>query len=401
MLAEWFTGFDPAVVEAMKAAAVHVTEAARLPQADDEARRPTPRAKVVRASELKSQPVEWLWRGRVPLGMLTMFSGDPKLGKSLVTLAMAAAVTQGVPLPGDTAQRRPGRVFLLSAEDDAARTIIPRLRAAGADLDRVHLFSSILVPGVPAELGNPAGAVPSYERLPTLLEHDLAVLEDEVKRCGDGRLIVVDPVSAYLGGTDDHRNADLRAVLAPLKAMAERLGVAVVLVNHLSKGSGTNGKYRVMGSIAYVGTCRANFLFVRDRTDPTGRRVLFCDNGGNLAPPAPTLAYTIGADDEEDPFANFLDEPVAITAEQALVDEVEAGQDRRQAAERREAEQWLREFLAGGPVAATEILEAAGKSGFSKGTLRRARESLGVLSIREGFAKDARWSWRLPDPAKS
>ena len=122
--------------------------------------------------------------------------------------------------------------------------------------------------------------------LPTLLSYDLDAIEAAVARVGNCKMIVVDPVSAYLAGTDDHRNAELRGVLSPLKAMAERLNVAVVLVSHLSKGGGTNGKHRVIGSIAFVGACRANFLFVRDRNDATGQRVLMCDNGGNLAPTA-------------------------------------------------------------------------------------------------------------------
>ena len=340
ILAEWLGGQDVATAEGIKQAVIHLDQAPPSRGPGESQRtalvRTGPEARVIVASELPSQPVEWLWNHRIPLGMLTMLSGDPKLGKSLVTLAMAAAVSRGAPLPGDRPPSRPGRVWLLSAEDDPGRTIVPRLRAAGADLSRIHLFTSIVVPGVPAAPGSPSPAISSFERLPTLLEHDLAVLEGELTRSGECRLIVVDPVSAYLGGTDDHRNADLRGVLAPLKAMAERRGVAVVLVNHLSKGSGTNGKYRVMGSIAYVGTCRANFLFIRDRTDPTGRRVLFCDNGGNLAPPAPTLAYTI-EEVEDGPRVAFLDEPVAITVDQALADEVEAGQDRRVAAERSEA----------------------------------------------------------------
>ena len=124
--------------------------------------------------------------------------------------------------------------------------------------------------------------------------------------------------------------------------MAERLNAAIVLVSHFSKSGGTNGKHRVIGSIAYVGACRANVAFVRDRTDPTGRRVLVADNGGNLAPASPTLAYTI-EDRGDGPRVEWLDAPVDITAEQALAAEMEAHQPDRDAPERREAESWLRE----------------------------------------------------------
>ena len=191
----------------------------------------------------------------------------------------------------------------MSAEDDPSRTIIPRLKAAGADLSRVHILESVVLEG-------------GREALPSL-RADMAHVAAAADRLGDCRLIVIDPVSAYLGGVDDHRNAEVRGILSPLKAMAERLNAAVVLLSHLSKGGSANPQQRVIGSIAYVGACRANFLFVKDREDPTGRRVLMLDNGGNLGRPAPTLAYNID-DRGEGPRVEWLDDPVPITAEEAL-----------------------------------------------------------------------------------
>ncbi len=174
---------------------------------------------------------------------------------------------------------RPGSTILMSAEDDPARTIVPRLVAAGADLTRIHILESVI-------LANGSEALPS-------LRADIDAITAAAARLGDCRLIVIDPVSAYLEGVDDNRNAALRGVLTPLNRLAEQLGAAVVLVSHLTKASSANGKHRVLGSIAYVGACRANHLFVADPDDPTGRRVLMLDNGSNIAPPAPVLAYAI------------------------------------------------------------------------------------------------------------
>ena len=157
----------------------------------------------------------------------------------------------------------------------------------------------------------------------------------------------------------------------------------------------TNGKHRVMGSMAYVGACRSNMIFIRDRSDPSGRRVLICDNGGNLANSTPTLAYTI-EDGDEGPHVVFQQEPTAITAEQALIDEMHGGLGKCQAPERREAELWLREVLAAGPLLVREIEETARTSGISKTMLRYARESLEVASSRSGFGKGAVYSWTLP-----
>ncbi len=193
-----------------------------LPTAPEEsAVEPERRARLTCAVDLEPREVEWLWSGRVPLGMITMFAGDPKLGKSYVTLAMAAAVSRGLPLPMSERPDRAGSTILMSAEDDPARTIVPRLMAAGADLAKVHILESVI-------LANGSETFPS-------LRADIDAITAAAARLGDCRLIVIDPVSAYLKGVDDNRNAVLRGVLTPLNRLAERLGAAVVLVSHLTK----------------------------------------------------------------------------------------------------------------------------------------------------------------------
>ncbi len=172
--------------------------------------------KMTCAAGITPRNVEWLWSGRVPLGMLTLFAGDPKLGKSYVTLAIAAAVSRAVPLPGGDTPEGPGSVIIMSAEDDPSRTIVPRLKATGADLNRIHILESIIIPG---DSSNPKRSLPATEQFPSL-RHDLDRIEAAAAGLGDCKLIVVDPVSAYLGGIDDHRNAELRGILSPVKAMA-------------------------------------------------------------------------------------------------------------------------------------------------------------------------------------
>jgi hypothetical protein len=188
-------------------------------------------------------------------------------------------------------------------------------------------------------------------------------------------------------------------VLSPLKAMAERLDVAMILVTHLSKGAGANGKYRVMGSIAYVGACRANYLCVRDKDDPTGRRVLMLDNGCNLAPTQSGLAYVI-ADSGDGPAVEWISEPVAMDADTALrrVAEAEAEQARpEQAAERRECEDWLREYLSQGRQLARDCERDGRNAGVNRVTLHRAKRRLGAVSRREGFGRESVCYWVMPD----
>jgi hypothetical protein len=338
---------------------------------------------MTRAADVTPLPVEWLWRDRVPRAMPTLFAGDPKLGKSLVTLATAAAVSRGAPLPGDEPPDGPGDVVLLSAEDDPARVIVPRLKAAGADLSHIHIFESVYISD-------------GTEALPSL-RTDIGAIEQAVESLADPQLVIVDPVSAYLGGTDDHKNSELRGILSPLKRLAERTGVAVVLVTHLNKSGGTNGKHRVTGSIAYVGACRANFLFVQDRDDPTGRRVLMLDNGCNLAADVPTLAYRI-EDRGDGPAVEWEAEPVEITAEQALAAESEDPDERD---ERAACDDWLRDVLSNQSALQVEIEKTGRDAGFSKSALNRSKCRIGAKTKRVGFGPGSKCYWALDSDAST
>jgi RecA-family ATPase len=361
-------------------------------------------ARLIKASSIRPKAVEWLWPHRVPLGMLTLFSGDPKLGKSLATLSLVAALTRGGPLPGGGRAPR-GSVIMLSAEDDFERTIAPRLISAGADMDRVDLLDLVIDPPSEGPAHDPTAAGEPRERMPTLVSNDLAAIERAAVSQGDCRLIVIDPVSAYLGECNDHRNGDVRGVLAPLKELAERLGAAVVLITHHNKNSagGTNGKYRVLGSIAYVGACRANFLFLPDPDDPKGERVLMLDNGGNLAPKQPGLAYVI-RDAEGVAVCDWQPGTVDLDADAALARaakttkgcEVDGRSERRLA-----CEDWLRNFLDSGSKPAAECLAEGQKHGFQPRTVQRARERIGARNERIGFGDRGEYYWSLQEQDQS
>jgi hypothetical protein len=75
-------------------------------------------------SEVEPESVEWLWPGRVPLGKLTVLDGDPGLGKSAMTLDIAARLSAGLELP-DGERCEPAGVVLMSAEDGLGDTIRP------------------------------------------------------------------------------------------------------------------------------------------------------------------------------------------------------------------------------------------------------------------------------------
>jgi AAA domain-containing protein len=310
-----------------------------------------------------------------------MFAGDPKVGKSLVTIGLAAAVSRGLPwVDRNGGTGTAGGVVILSAEDDTSRTIVPRLKAAGADLKRVHILEAVYLKD-----GN--------EALPSLQE-DLELIEEAINRTEGCRLVIIDPVSAYLGDVDDHRNADLRGVLSPLKLLAERLNVAIVLVNHLNKASGSGSKYRVNGSIAYVAVCRANYLFALDPDCSDGSRGLMLSNGVNVAPEPPTLAYKIQTSDEG-ATVEWESEPVAITAEEALRTRKAVSEEEE--AERNDCDDWLRESLEGGRVAFKQLETAAKEAGFSTAAIKRAKRRIRAKSERDGFGPGSVCYWRLSD----
>ena len=221
-------------------------------------------------ADIAPERLKWLWPRRIPLGKVTVIAGDPGLGKSLVTLDLAARVSRGGMWP-DGSENLIGTVLLLSAEDDAADTIRPRLDACDANVENVHILESITV--VDGD-GRPDS------KLVTLL--DVKPVELWLHRHPDCRLIVIDPITAYLGDADSHKNAELRALLTPWAKLAADCGVAVVAVSHLTKNSSTSAMYRVTGSLAFVAASRAVWVVAKDRQDPDRR--LFLPVKCNLGP---------------------------------------------------------------------------------------------------------------------
>jgi RecA-family ATPase len=199
-----------------------------------------------RASDLQPEKLTWVWPGRIPEGKLVLLGGPPGLGKSQVTAFIAAIVSNGGAWPCGEGSAAPGNVMIMSAEDGIQDTIVPRLIAAGANTHRVHIV---------AAASKPDGT----GRKTFSLKTDVDLLEMKAKEIGDVRLIIVDPISAYMGGSDGNGNVETREVLEPLADMANRLRIAVVAVTHLNKGGGGGNQSalnRFAGSIAFRGSTR-------------------------------------------------------------------------------------------------------------------------------------------------
>lgn len=325
--------------------------------------------------DIEPKPLRWLWPGRIPLGKLTLFAGDPGLGKSFVTLDVAARVTRGEGWP-DGAPRscEPGRVIVLSAEDDPADTIRPRLEAAGADLNKVQFLQAV-------RREKPDGKT-SLEHFS--LETDLIALQDAAASFGDVRLVVIDPISAYLGSADSHVNAKVRSLLSPLAQTAAGLDLAVVAVTHLNKNT-SSALYRASGSIAFTAAARAVWLFGKNPDDPAARLML--PGKMNLAAEQMGIAYTLAS--ERDVAVVRWGEVVSVSADVMLEPE---GAERR--AERLEVTEWLRERLSTGAILQREIKRDTAKEGFSWATVRRAKDALGIITEKRGYQGPSQWRLR-------
>lgn len=336
---------------------------------------------IVRLSAVKPEPVAWLWPGRIALGKLTLIAGDPGLGKSLLTLDMASRVSTGAGWPDHRGERiTPGGVVLLSAEDGVADTIRPRLDAAGADVARIVALEAIRSVG-----DNGRESARTFD-----LSRDLPALEAAIGSVDGCRLVVIDPVTAYLGGVDSHKNAEIRGLLAPLGAIAERHRVAVVAVTHLNKSGGGPAIYRAMGSLAFAAAARAAWAVSKDKDDPRRRLLLPIKN--NIAPDTGGLAYRIeplGVDGC--PVVAWEPDPVNVSADDALAGDRDDGGGRT---ERDDAADWLRDLLAHGPRPARDVERDARDAGYSIATVRRAKAAIGVVSRKPAFGGP--WEWTLP-----
>lgn len=236
---------------------------------------PEPGARlVVWAREITPKKVEFLWPGRIPIGKMTTFAGHGGLGKTFVICDIAARVTTGEEWPfSGGAYAEAGKALIISGEDDEDDTLVPRLIECGADLSKVAFLSP-----------------ESHDNF-TLAALDL--LTRSLDKMRGVRLVAIDPPTSYLGGVDDHKNAELRSLLTPLKRWASERRVAVILNNHVNKATGQNidAASRVMGSVAWVNAVRAAHMFVRDPDDDD--RVLFVPLKMNVARRPSGLAYAI------------------------------------------------------------------------------------------------------------
>ena len=328
----------------------------------------------LKSSEVISKPIDWLWDGKIAKGKVTMIAGDPGLGKSQVSLYLAAIVSTGGSFPGGYKCEQ-GSVLLFSAEDGAEDTINPRLQAVNADGNRVYIFSTV----------NVKGREKFFD-----LSTDLTLLNKALSEHKDISLIVIDPITAFLGETDSHKNSEVRGLLATLSKMASEYNVAVVVVTHLNKGTGTNAMNKITGSLAFVAAARAAYMVVKDQQDESRRMFLTVKN--NLAIDKGGFAYRVEAVSVGNNIGTskvvWEDNAITMTLAEAMEE------DRHKEGVSDDTIDWLRDYLTKHPDgAASDVIEqAARKEGVaSRRTLERAADKLFINKIYAGKGKKKIW----------
>jgi hypothetical protein len=346
----------------------------------------------IRASEVTMTAVEWLWPNRFALGKLGLIVGLPEEGKGQVLCYMAAQVTKAGPgaWPCGEGYGPKGNVILLTAEDAIDDTVAPRSEAAGADRRRIEIVKMVREQG--------------GERMFSL-HTDLAMLREKIMEVGDVVLVLVDPISAYLGvgKVDSYRTTDVRAVLGPLVSLAAELKIAIIGIMYFNKELDvTNVLLRISDSLAYGATARHVYGVVND---PDNHRKLMVRAKNNLAAGGAdqTLAFCfasreVGIDLNNDkpivaPYVVWEAAHVDVSAVEAM----QAANEFKSPTARDSAKQFLHDLLAAGPVASNEVDEAAKANGVSKRTLYRAKADLNIIAKKDNSTPDGVWTWRLPD----
>lgn len=318
---------------------------------------------VVTAKSVKPKPVHWLWKGRVPAGMISVVAGRPDQGKGLFCSYLAAEVSKR---PGK------GKVLYSAVEDPRDLMTRPRLEAAGADLDRVVLGEFIL---------------------PTQMEELATIVRRE-----NIRLVIMDPFNAHLSGVSRFNDA-IRKVTSPLAKLADQTGCAIVIVEHARKDIGP--KVHPLAGIGgggsgLVAAARMGFVF---GTDPEDRdRKILCTVKSNIRELPEPVAFDVDVDTEQDtikevPMLLYTGE-TAFDARRLLASQ-EAGTPGRKPDKRAEADEWLTMHLFSQPnytLPAGKVYEDAKQYAITQKTLLRAASDMGVIKDPPKGGRNVTWT---------
>jgi hypothetical protein len=321
-----------------------------------------------------AQEVEWLWPDRIPLGKITLLVGEPGIGKSYATLDIAAILTRGAVWPDRLTEGvKPARVIIASAEDGIDDTIVPRLDRLGANRKLIHTLG--------------IARFPNGTTRPFTIA-DIERLEAIMKKHPGTRLIILDPIPAFLGhGIDDHKNAELRALLGPLAEFAERYKVAILALTHFAKNASARAAARIIGSVAYNAAARVSWCLALDPENDQRRLLMPVKN--NLSPVRTALAFTIDDEGvvkwERDTFTANVNEILS------------AGMGGGPQEKRRKIIAWLQQLLSAGPLPSEVVIEKGRSAGFGKNMIWEVKDRAHIRSFNDTSTSGG-WIWKYDPP---
>ena len=313
-------------------------------------------------SEVEPEKVKWLMWPLIPYGMVTIMEGDPGIGKSFLAMHIAVQVSIGGGLPMNDKIRR-GRVLYMSAEDDPAYTIRPRIDAMGGDVERIRYMANYL----------------------SLDEDGIKKLMTEVKE-NPPNLLIIDPLYAYVpSGQDMYRPNVIRALLSQLSEVGQYADTAVLIIRHLTKSKRDKAIYQGAGSIDVIGAARSAYLVAKHPDDDTIKVVAHIKH--NLSEKGQSWQYRlVTKEGNELPVVEWIG-PTDLTAEDPL-----NASDGGRASALEEAIDFLRDFLKDGPEPAEFVQREAASKSIADRTLDRAKEKAKVDARKKG----KKWYWSLP-----
>ena len=334
------------------------------------------RLKTVCAADIEPEHVEWLVDQSFPLGMLAVIGGQPGLGKSQISINLAAGVTTGKGLPGTGGFGNIGSVIILANEDDAARTIRPRLDAAGADTSKVHIVEGVAREGAEVDMFQ--------------LDSDIADLRDRALEIGDVRLIIIDPPSAYLGTkVDSYKDSDVRRVLMPLGNLAQETGAMILLIVHLNKRTDGGAQQRFSGSTAWTAAPRVGFMVAEDTITKQRFMLPVKNNIGD-----DRLGYQYHIAEKLVKYSGQTFKSSYIVWDQTTnrsVSEILAPPKANKESVVDDAKSFLEDELANGPVTVDQLQKLAKAAGLSWPSINRAKKDLPINSTKVSNG----WQWTL------
>ncbi|WP_081427297.1 AAA family ATPase [Pseudomonas frederiksbergensis] len=335
---------------------------------------------AVSAASIKPVAIRWLWPGWLAKGKLHILAGAGGTGKTTLLISLIATITTGGRWPDGTRCSEPGNALIWSSEDDPADTLVPRLAAAGADLNRVHIIQGRINAQGEADPFDPA--------------NDIALLRATANEIGGVSLLMLDPIVSAVKG-DMHKANDVRRALQGVVDFAEQNLCAVVGISHFAKGgAGSSPADRVIGSQAFSALART--VLVAAKQEGTDMRVL-ARAKSNIGTDEGGVSYTIEPCDIGGGIeaTRVVWGDVIEGSARDILGDAEACDEERLDDSDNPAEA-LRRILSAGPLTGKEAKNLMVGNGYTQKQIRNARENLSVTTARAGFGADTVVTWSLP-----